>query len=317
MAESKETRLAQLRDLKDDPAARATYAISLLQPKFGLEVVRAALRVLVTRPEPAARTALVRLFDHYATQGVTRDPGTYVRSEIIRALRPIIEPVDVALLEQALMTYEFPAPSFTEEAALLRSGALVTMAEVDDIRARYHATRLLADPLTDPMSGEPALTAITVLVAQGELLPLYFYVMQAQERMHAEVVSICLRSLGELPDEVVPPLVASYRECTNPVLLVGLIDLLLLHPEVEVCQETLERLLTEVKDRDLYRYLAAALLAVGDRTLRELVFNAAGGMVTNIQREVLIDVFSEIGQTEDVRATLASLQARRPQKSGR
>ncbi len=97
----------------------------------------------------------------------------------------------------------------------------------------------------------------------------------------------------------------------------GLIDLLLLHPEVEVCQETLERLLVEVKDRDLYRYLAAALLAVGDRDLHELVFAAARGMVTNVQREVLIDVLSEVGQTEDVRAALATLQARRPHKSGR
>jgi hypothetical protein len=317
MSDSKETRLARLRELKENPAERAAYAVTLLQPKFGLEVVRAALRVLVAHPEPTARPALIRLFDHYATQGVTRDPGTYVRSEIVRALRPIIEMADVPLLELAVMTYEFPAPSFREEAALLRSGALVTMAELDDVRARYHATRLLADPLTDPMSGEPALTAITVLLAQGELLPLYFYVTQAQERMHAEVASVCLRSLGDLPAEAVPPLVASYQECTNPVLLVGLIDLLLAHPELEVSQETLGRLLIEVKDRDLYRYLAAALLAAGKQNLRQLVLDTARGILTNLQRDVLIDVLREAGETEDVRATLAALQGRKPQKSGR
>src|SRR3954452_13657466 len=79
MSESKEERLQQLRQLSDDPVARAEYATTLLQPKFGLEVVRAALRVLVAHPHPPARQALVRLFEHYATQGVTRDPGTYVR----------------------------------------------------------------------------------------------------------------------------------------------------------------------------------------------------------------------------------------------
>src|SRR5438128_2542024 len=112
MSESKEARLQRLRDLSDDPVARADYAVTLLQPKYGLEVVRAALRVLVARPHPPARPTLIHLFEHYATQGVIRDPGTYVRSEIMRALRPICEPVDVGLLETALMTYEFPAPTF-------------------------------------------------------------------------------------------------------------------------------------------------------------------------------------------------------------
>lgn len=310
MAETKETRLRRLRELSDEPDARAAYAVTLLQPKYGLEVVRAALRVLVALPYPPARPALLRLFDHYATQGVTRDPGTYVRTEIIRALRPICEPADVDLLERALLTYEFPAPAFKEEAALLRSGALVALAEIDDLRARYHATRLLADPLTDPMSGEPALTAITVLVAQGELLPLYFYVTQEPSRMHAEVASICLRSLGGLPPEVIPPLVAGYSDCNNPVLLVGLVDLLLAHPTLPVSQETLARLMVEVKDSDLYRYLAAALLAAGNADLRRLVLDAAHGVLDSAKRSVLVEVLRDAGEAEDVAAALAALEGR-------
>jgi hypothetical protein len=317
VSDSKEARLQRLRELVDEPEARADYAVTLLQPKFGLEVVRAALRVLVARAHPPARLALVRLFDHYAAQGVTRDPGTYVRSEIMRALRPICEPEDIALLERALLTYEFPAPAFKEEAALLRSGALVTLAENDDVRARYHATRLLADPLTDPMSGEPALTAITVLAAQGELLPLYFYATQEPSRMHSEVGSSCLRSLGALPAEAVPPLVACYAECTNPVLLVGLVDLLLAHPDLAISQETLARLLVEVKDVDLYRYLATALLAAGNVELRGMVLDAARGILESTKQGVLAEVLSEVGEAEDVRAALAALQARRLQKSRR
>ncbi|MCC6455064.1 MAG: hypothetical protein IT328_08995 [Caldilineaceae bacterium] len=313
MSESKESRLQRLRELVDDPAGRADYAVTLLQPRYGLEVVRAALRVLVARPHLPARAALVRLFEHYATQGVTRDPGTYVRSEIVRALRPISEPADVALLEQALMTYEFPAPAFKEEAALLRSGALVTLAEIDDVRARFHATRLLADPLTDPMSGEPALTAVTVLVAQGELLPLYFYVTQDAARMQAEVASVCLRSLDSLPAEALPPLIACYADCTNPVMLVGLTDLLLAYPDLAISQETLARLLREVKDMDLYRYMAAALLAAGHAELRWLVLDAARGILESGKQAVLLDVLGEAGESEDVRAALAALQARRSQ----
>jgi hypothetical protein len=317
MSESKEARLQRLRALTDDPPARADYAVSLLRPKFGLETVRAALRVLVLRPHPPARAALVRLFDHYATQGVTRDPGTYLRSEIVRALRPICEPADAALLERALLTYEFPAPSFKEEAALLRSGALVTMAELDDLRARFHATRLLADPLTDPMSGEPALTAVTVLVAQGELLPLYFYVTQAQERMHAEVASVCLRSLGALPPEAIPPLVAAYGECENPVLLVGLVDLLLAHPDLEVSQAKLQELLVEVKDKDLYRYLATALLAAGNRALRQLVLEASRGILEAGKAAVLMEVLAEAGEAGDVQEALTVLRARHQTRAKR
>lgn len=316
-SENKESRLKRLRELVDDPPARAEYAVTLLQPRYGLEVLRAALRVLVMHPHLAARPALVRLYEHYASQGVSRDPGTYVRSEIVRALRPICEPEDALLLEHALMTYEFPPPSFKEEAALLRSGALVTLAEMDDVRTRYHATRLLADPLNDPMSGEPALTAVSVLVAQGELLPLYFYVTQDATRMQAEVASVCLRSLGRLPPEALPPLVACLAECTNPVILVGLTDLLLEHPDLAISQETLERLLQEVKDLDLYRYLAAALLASGNAELRQMVLGVAQGILDSTKQRVLMDVLSEAGDAQDVRAALAALQTRRPQKTRR
>jgi hypothetical protein len=279
--------------------------------------VSAALRVLAARPHPPARPALVRLFEHFAASGVTRDPGTYVRSTIMRALRPLREPADVALFEQALMTYEFPAPAFREEAALLRSGALVAMAEVDDVRTRYHATRLLADPLTDPMSGEPALTAVSVLVAQGELLPLYFYVTQDAAHMQAEVASACLRNLDHLPAEALPPLVTCYAECTNPVVLVGLIDLLIAHADLAVSQETLQRLLIEVKDLDLYRYLATALLAAGHSDLRRVVLEAARGILAAPKQRVLVEVLGDVGQTDDVRAALACLRAKRSESSRR
>lgn len=318
MAESKETRLQRLRELVDDPEARAAYAVSLLQPKFGLEVIRAALRVLVQYPHPPARAALARLFDYYAAQGVSRDPGTYVRSEIVRALRPIIELSDLPLLEQSLTTYEFPPPTFSqEEGALLRSGALVTMAEVDDLRARFHATRLLADPLTDPMSGEPALTAISVLAAQGELLPLYYYATQDQARMRAEVGSSCLRSLAEMPSEALPPLVACYAECTNPLLLVGLVDLLMAHVDVPVSQETLARLMVEVEDMDLYRYLVTVLLASGKDDLRQMVLDAAQGILARPRQNVLREVLAEAGEAEDVRIALAALSRRMSKSKAR
>lgn len=316
MAESKEQRLARLRELRDDPAARAAYAATLLQPRMGLEVVRSALRALIAHPHLPARPALHALYDHYAVNGVARDPGTYVRGEIVRALRPLIEPADVPLLETAVTTYEFPPPSFKEEAAILRSGALVTLVEVDDLRARYHATRLLADPLNDPMSGEPALTAVGVLAAQGELLPLYFYATQELGRMQPEVAATCLRGLSELPAEALPPLVAHYAECDQPVILVGLVDLLLAQPEAAITRTTLAALLERVTDPDLYRYLATVLLAAPQPELRGLVGEAAGSVRDRPKQQVLLAVLEEAGDAADVVAARTRLRERMGPEGG-
>jgi hypothetical protein len=73
----------------------------------------------------------------------------------------------------------------------------------------------------------------------------------------------------------------------------------------------------EVKDMDLYRYLATALLAAGNAGLRRLVLDAARGILDATKQSVLLDVLSEAGEAEDVRAALAALQARRPQRSRR
>jgi hypothetical protein len=50
----------------------------------------------------------------------------------------------------------------------LRAGALLILNELDDSLAGFEATRLLVDGLTDPMSGEPALTAVRALASQGQ-----------------------------------------------------------------------------------------------------------------------------------------------------
>lgn len=313
MAETKETRLQKLREFAADPAAQATYAIGLLLPRYGLEVVRAALRVLLRHPSAAAQAPLRRLFAHYAEHGVQRDPGTYVRSEIVRVLRAGCavagqEEADLLVAEQGLLTYEFPPPAFMEEAAMLRSGALALLADLDDERACYHAARLLMDVHTDPMSGEPALTAVEVLAAQGEQLPLYAYV--AQPVMRGEVAAACLRGLGALPAGAVPPLLAQLAECDQPGVLVGLVDLLLAQARLEVCRAKLAHMLDTVEDGDVYRYLAAALLASGDADLRSMALGAAATVMHPAQIAALGDALAGAGTAEDVVAAQARLAAR-------
>lgn len=297
MVSSKAERLARLRSAPD-PADKAAAAVELLEPRYGLEVVRAALHALVAYSHPPARPALRRLYGYYAEKGVARDPGAFVRSQILRALRPLALPEDIPLLLGALNTYEYPPPSFKEEAALLRAGALVILADLDEQLTRIEATRLLADGRTDPMSGEPALAAVEVLATLGETLPLLFYAMQPLERTLPEVAGECLRRLTGLPAAVLPALLAHYAECKQPVLLLGVVDLLFQHDEGPQGLDFLARLLHAPPDLDLYRYLIAAILATGRPELRALLAESARLEQNPARIAIVLELLSETGDPE-------------------
>jgi hypothetical protein len=149
-------RLQELREPASEPAAQAALAQTVLATDKDVQAIRAAVEVLKQHPTPAARRLLRDRFDHYAADGVRRDAGTYLRATIIQALRQIALPDDLPLLERAATTYEFLPPGRSEEGSLLRSAALVTLDAVDPKLAAYHCIRLLADPYTSRLSGEPA-----------------------------------------------------------------------------------------------------------------------------------------------------------------
>jgi hypothetical protein len=304
----KADRLQQLRDLAADPAAQAAYAATLLQPRYGLEVIQAALHVLTNHPHAAARPALAALFEHYAENGVQRDPATYTRSAIVRALRPIATHDDADLLVRAALTYEYPPPAYKEEAALLRGNALVTLVDVDDEQAKYHATRLLADVHTDPMSGEPAITAVAVLASQGERLPLYYYATQAPAAMHPEVVAECLRRLADLPVSAVGPLLATHAESEQPGVLVGLVDMLCQRTEPGIGEQFLADLLVRVRD------LEAALLAASVADRRELALAHVTHETDRDRCVVLVELLPEVGETATLVQTLRKRAAQRQRR---
>jgi len=218
-------RLQQLRELSADPAAQVALAIEVLVKDKDTQAIRAALEVIKQHPAPAARRALRERFEHYAADRPRRDAGTYLRAAIVQALRTIALPEDVPLLERAAATYEFLPPGRSEEASLLRSAALVTLDAVDPALAAFHCIRLLADPHTSPLSGEPAVTAVHVLAAQGNLWPLYYYALH-QANAQSDALSECLKSLTALPASLLPELIEKYGASDDEVVLVGLLDLL-------------------------------------------------------------------------------------------
>ena len=253
--------IQDLHTLADDPQKHADYAISLLTPRQGLDVILASLTALSELPSPEARLPLLKLFNQYDLNGPKHDPGAHTRRAILDALRPIALPDDVPLLLDAVTTYEFLPPEFTEEADLLRSGALLILNELDESLARYHAARLLVDGSTQEMSGEPALTAVRILESQDQLLPLYQFVMSDSHPPLPDVVSECLRSLTGIPNELLPTLIKRYRQTKSGVITIGLCDLLINHDSGPQELEFLATSIVAQQDLDVYRYLVIALLS--------------------------------------------------------
>jgi hypothetical protein len=306
---SQAAQLQHLRHLADQPTEQARYAATLLNPRLGNELVISALQILTRRSHPAARPALLALYDHYAANnGKTRDPAANLRASVLRALRPLIEPADAELLVQAAETYVFPPPSFKEEGALLRSAALNALNEVEESLARYHAIRLLANEHTDPMSAEPALSAARLLATHGEWSVLYFYVSQDGARTLPEVLGECLRHLTRLPVALLPGLIARYAANPQAVVLVGLFDLLVFHQDGPQGLETLRTYLREGTDLDAYRYLVTILVSAGRPALLAELLAAARVERQPDKRLLLIDALTVLADNPTVAPVLAELQ---------
>ena len=269
------SKIQQLRSLASTPDEHGHFAITLLNARHGIEVVLAALQVLTKKPLADARPALLALFAHYTARGETRDPSAFLRATIMRALRPVVQPADADLLAQATATTVFPPPTFKEEGALLRSAALLALAEVDENLARYHAVRLLANQYTDPMSGEPALIAARLLAAYEEVLPLYFYVMQDGAHTVPEVVAECLRQLTRIPEPLLSSIIEHFATSTSSMALVGLFDLLLNHRTGPHGLDFLRKFLRDTLEMDFYRYLVTTMVAAGNEALLAELMEAA------------------------------------------
>jgi hypothetical protein len=297
-----------LRSLAGQPDQQARLAVTLLNPRLGNETIFAALQVLQRNPPPEARPPLLTLYNHYDQGGRTRDSAANLRAAILRSLRTIVTPAETPFLAQAAETYVFPPPAFKEEGAPLRSAALNALNEVDETLARYHAIRLLANEHTDPMSGEPALTAARLLAALGEHSPLYFYVMQDGARTLPEVISECLGHLTALPESMLPALVARYADSEQDVVLVGLFDLLIHHHSGPQNLERIAHFLRTSERLDAYRYLITILLTSGQDVLISELLAAAQLETRRQQLVVLVEVLALLpasGRVQTIRNTLS------------
>ena len=316
-----------LQSLASEPLEQAALALEYLAellaaPKRGRklpdrELTQSILRVLSRTPEADSRSLLLDLYARYAANGVKLDPGGYLRTAILTALRPNIEQSDHELLSAAVKTYEFPPPEFKEETALLRGMALIALNELDDREARFHAARLLADEFTDPMSGEPALSAIRVLGTQGEILLLYYYAAQHETATLPEVLSEALRNLTDLPHALLAGLIERHGESKHDVVVAGLFDLLLQHDmpleKRPNSREFISEFMRSTEQLDAYHYListAVAQLARGDESIWPDLKEHIAAVQNREKADILLSTLSILGHNREVAEHLQALEER-------
>lgn len=272
MSNSVTSPVASLRALAGQPEAASQLAASILEGAYGKDVLLAALKVLREHPNDGARPVLRKLYERYSRDKGKHDPGGYFRRAVLETLRPVARPADAGLLAQACDTYEYWPPDFSEDAVLIRAEAIVALSEVDEELARYHAARLVVDPHTARMTGEPAVSAARVLGALGEVLPLYAIACQNMPHEEAlatvfpEVTAECLRQLTVLPASLVERLLERYAATGSSIIRMGLFDLLLHHSEGPQGSAYLVRFLDETTDIDVYRYLVMSIVVAGHET---------------------------------------------------
>jgi hypothetical protein len=300
--------LRRLRDLAPDPPAQRVFALDLLEPGVGPALAGPALRVLDSTTDPAARPVLLRLYAHYAADGVRRDPGTSLRVALLRALRPLLGYPDLPLLETAVATYEFLPPTRAEAAHELRALALL-LHDLDPARALWDAVRLLADPHTSFMSGEPGVTAARLLGAEEQWLPLYYYVVHQQPGV-SEVRSECLRRLARLPVALLPAVLAQYADSEDEIVLAGLYDLLLTHPTHAEHYPRLLAFLRATHFYDVYRYLVASIVADHKADLLPPLLDIAAAERDPRKVEILRAALDLIGSDPDVQPVILALEKR-------
>lgn len=156
-----------------DRTAALPFAIELIAHERVHRLLEPSLDLLLESPSLAARPALRERFVDLTDTGVRYDQDCSLRVRIVKVLRAIESPEDVDLAERGVRTIQLQPPARIDVAQGLRGQSLLWLAERDPVRAEYLAVELLQDPHESAFSGEPAVTAIQVLAARGQVLPIW------------------------------------------------------------------------------------------------------------------------------------------------
>lgn len=265
-----------------DPAMQRDRALDLLAATRSREYVDAALRVLLRDPVRARLTGeqrpVLREKVLYYFENDDKDRGGLIREQITRLLLTINHPGDLDLYMRGALTYH--RQPVADTAQNLRAAALVGILGVDQALAGAYATRLLGEPDTSPLNGEPSLTALKVLAGSGQLLPVYLFVLRQGEafveRGNGEVVASALEALADdaLPRRLFAALAEQVAAWDVPVTSGGLAEAITAL-QIADLYPLLEHMLTTTRHADLVRYMVLVMAAARDQALIDLLYRLA------------------------------------------
>lgn len=264
-----------------DPAEKRDLALELLAATRSREYVDQALRALARDDviallgdahRPVLRDKALYYFEHD-----DRDRGGLIREQITRLLMQVRHPGDVDLFCLGAETY-YRQP-VTDTAQNLRAAALVGLAGIDQALGCAYAVRLLGEPDTSELNGEPSLTSVKVLAVSGQVLPVYLFVLRLGQSFIAngqgEVVGKALEVLGgDLPPALYRPLAEQFADLDSPAASSGLLTAIV-EARLEDLYLLLERIITATRHDTLHRFGVILMAAARDDVLTAMLYRLA------------------------------------------
>lgn len=260
---------------------RRAFALQLLAKtnsrQYLDECLRAltAERVRATLDESHRPILREKAFSYYADS--KRDKAGLLREGITRLLVHIEHHDDVDLYQLGVETYHLQPVD--DVAQNLRAVALAGLAPIDLSLACLYATRFLSEPYTSVFNCEPAMTAVDVLVASDQRLPIYQFLLRGGVGMaqsgRGELTGKALESLGEdFPLHLYEQLIMQYQAIDQPTASMGIINRIV-DGRLEALYDRLENVICETRDEDLRRYGLVMMAAARDDALSERLLRLA------------------------------------------
>ncbi len=274
-----------------DPGAATTLAIELIDRERAHRVLEPALDWLIDHPVAAARPTLRSRFVDLTDNGVRYDQDCELRVRLVRAFRAIGAREDQDLAELGLRTIQLQPPGRVDVAQPLRGQCVLWLSELDPIRADYFAVELLHDPHRSVFNGEPTVTAIQVLAAHGQPLPIWAV---AQEASAPDVLAQAFASLRQAPADlqlgILRKHLATARaagENGEGVALVAA-EAIVLNRLAGGYSDVID-LLRDTPNQNLFLYLAMTIGRSADPALRPLLLSLRKHLADDRKRRVLDD----------------------------
>ena len=261
--------------------ARRDLALQLLKQTNRRQYLDACLhtlrseRVRDTLDESHRAVLREKCLQFYADS--KRDKAGLLREGLTRLLVHIEHPDDADIYKLGVETYHLQPVD--DVAQNLRAVALAGLAPIDPPLACLYAARFLGEPYTSVFNCEPAMTAIKVLVASNQRLPIYQFLLRGGLEMaqsaRGELSGQALESLGDdFPLHLYEDLIEQYQAIDQPTASMGIINCII-ESRAETLYERLEHVILSTRDADLRRYGLVMMAAARDDELSERLLRLA------------------------------------------